>query len=146
MPADHGVGLDDDEDVRPSRPEPGKDDPERAVGLAQVRAARGALQVGQLLAQGEVLQCEVGPAAEGGPQRAKEAQEQVDHRAMMHDGVPAWPGQSPIVVTVGELRVRITSWRSTGPPFGSTQGQVSQHSCRIDAPESTASGRPVFTS
>ena len=29
MPADHGVGLDDDEDVRPARPEPGKDEPER---------------------------------------------------------------------------------------------------------------------
>jgi hypothetical protein len=42
MPADHGVGLDDDKDVRPARPEPGKDDPERTVGLAQVRAARGA--------------------------------------------------------------------------------------------------------
>jgi hypothetical protein len=93
-----------------ARPEPGKDDPERAVGRTQVRAARGAPQVGQLLAQGEVLQCEVGPAAEGGPQRAKEAQEQVDHRAMMRDGKPAWPGQSPIVATVGELWVRMTSW------------------------------------
>ena len=39
---------------------------------------------------------------------------QNEHRAMMHDGGPAWPGQSPIVATVGELSVRMTSWRSTG--------------------------------
>jgi hypothetical protein len=108
----------DDEDVRPARPEPGRADPEHAVGLAQVKAARGAPQVGQLLAQGEVLQCEVSPAAEGGPQRAKEAQEQIDHRTMVHDGGPAWPAPLPIVATVRELRVRMTSWRSTGGRAG----------------------------
>jgi hypothetical protein len=30
---------------------------------------------------------------------------------MMHVPVPAWPGQSPIVATVGKLGVRMTSWR-----------------------------------
>jgi hypothetical protein len=44
---------------------------------------------------------------------ATEAQEQVDHRPIMHDGEPAWPGQSPVVATVEELGLRMTSWRST---------------------------------
>jgi hypothetical protein len=32
---------------------------------------------------------------------------------MMHDAGPAWPGTLTIVVTVGKLGVRMTSWRST---------------------------------
>jgi hypothetical protein len=79
VPADHGVWLDDDKHVRPARPEPGENEPEGAVTLAQARAAGGALEVGQLLAQGEVLECEVRAGAEGGTQRSKEAEEQKTH-------------------------------------------------------------------
>jgi hypothetical protein len=50
VPADHGIWLDDHQDVRPARPEPGEHEPEGAVGLAEAWAARRAPQVGQLLA------------------------------------------------------------------------------------------------
>ncbi len=51
-------------------------------------AARCASQVGQLLPKGKVLQCKVRTGAEGGTQGSKEAQDQGNHRAMMHDGCP----------------------------------------------------------
>ena len=102
VPADHGVWPDDDQHLRRARPESGEDEPEDAVDSAQERAARGAPQVGQLLAQGEVLKGEVGLGAEGGSLRAKEAQEQREHRAMMYDGGLAWPGPLSFVVTVGK--------------------------------------------
>jgi len=79
VPADHGVWLDNDKHIRPARPEPGKHEPEGAVTFVQARAGRGALEVGQLLAQGEVFDCEVRAAAEGGAQRSKEAEEQGTH-------------------------------------------------------------------
>ena len=92
VPADHGVRFDDDKHVSPARPEPGEYEPEGAVTLAQARTARGAPQVGQLLAQGEVLQGEVGASAEGGPQGSKQAQKQGDHRAIVHNGRLSRPG------------------------------------------------------
>jgi len=117
MPADYGVWLDNDKHVRPARPESGEDEPERAVDSAQAGAARGAPQVGQLLAQGEVLQGEVGAGAKGGTQHPKKAKEQREHRAMMHDGRPTWPGRLTIVDTVGKPAGRMASWRSTGTEY-----------------------------
>jgi len=38
------------------------------------------------LAKGKVLQCKVRAGAEGGTQGSKEAQDQGNHRAIMHDG------------------------------------------------------------
>jgi hypothetical protein len=64
----------------------GEDQPERAVAVAQAGAARGALQVGQLLAKGKVLKCKVRAGPEGGTQGSEEAQDQGSHRVMMHDG------------------------------------------------------------
>jgi hypothetical protein len=112
VPADHGVWLDDDQHVRPARPEPGEHEPEGAVTLAQARAARGAPEVGQLLAQGEVLDCEVRAGAEGGTQRSKEAEKQGTHRVIMHDGEICWLAPLSIIATVGKHTSRTTSWRT----------------------------------
>jgi hypothetical protein len=49
-------------------------------------AARFASQVGQLLAKGKVLKRKVRARAEGRAQGSKEAQDQGNHRAMMHNG------------------------------------------------------------
>ena len=64
MPAGHGVWFYDDQRVRPAGPDPEENEPEGAVTLAQTRAAGGALEVGQPLAQGEVLDYEVRTGAE----------------------------------------------------------------------------------
>lgn len=55
VPADHGVWLDDYQDIGPARPDAGKDQPERAVAVPKAGAARCAPQVRQLLAQSQVL-------------------------------------------------------------------------------------------
>ena len=114
VPADHGVWLDNDKHVRPARPEPGENEPEGAVTFAQARAGRDALEVGQLLAQGEVLDCEVRAGAEGGTQRSKETEEQGTHRVIMHDGEAWRPNPLSIIATVGKHTSRTTSWRTTG--------------------------------
>jgi len=115
MPADHGVWLDDDQHVRPAGPEPGQDEPESTVDRVQARASSSALEVGQLLAEGEVLQKQVLAGLEGGAQRAKESQEEAKHGDRLSRDVSRrqcwlrWP------VTDGESWSRMASWRTTGP-------------------------------
>jgi hypothetical protein len=72
VPADHGVWLDDDQHVRPAGPESGQDEPEGTVDLEQAWASSSALEVGQLLTEGEVLQGQVLAGPEGSAQRTKE--------------------------------------------------------------------------
>jgi hypothetical protein len=52
--------------------------------------------------------------AEGGTQRSKEAHEQGDHRAIVHDGEPCRSGPLSISSTVGKQVVRMAAWRTTG--------------------------------
>src|ERR1022692_163219 len=75
VPADHGVSLDDNQHVRPARPEAGEDHPERAVAVAQARAAQRTTQIGQLLAESQVLNGQVRAATEAGSQRSNYAQD-----------------------------------------------------------------------
>ncbi|MGB7474568.1 MAG: hypothetical protein WBM26_00030, partial [Polyangiales bacterium] len=56
MPADHGLGLHDEEGVLPVWPQTRQRDPECAVSLGQFRAFGLALHNGELLSQGEVLE------------------------------------------------------------------------------------------
>jgi hypothetical protein len=59
MPADHGLGLHEDQGVLPVWPQTRKRDPECAVPLGQIGAFGLALQNGQLLSQGEVFEREL---------------------------------------------------------------------------------------
>jgi hypothetical protein len=59
VPADHGVWLDDDQHVSPAGPEARQDEPEGTVDFEQARASCGVLEVGHLLAEGEVFQKQV---------------------------------------------------------------------------------------
>jgi hypothetical protein len=59
MPADHGLGLHDDQSVVPVWPQAAEGDPECAVRLGQPGAFGLALHNGQLLSQGEVLEREL---------------------------------------------------------------------------------------
>jgi hypothetical protein len=47
---------------------------------------------------------QIGARVKDGTQRANEAQQQVGHRAMMHDGGAARPGTLAIDVSVGKVR------------------------------------------
>ena len=56
LPPDDGLGLDDGDGLRPAAPQAGEQDPEQAVGGSQAWTRRGALEDGQLVPQGEVLE------------------------------------------------------------------------------------------
>ena len=86
MPADDGVWLDDNHSIGPAGPDPRESDPENAVGQVEERARRRLAPGGELLAEGEILACELGASAEGGMQRFKKAHEQGGHGWIMHEG------------------------------------------------------------
>jgi hypothetical protein len=60
MPSNHGLRLDDDEAVSPSRPGAGKPEPRDAVTLEQPWTLGPPAQDDQLLAEGEILGDKVG--------------------------------------------------------------------------------------
>jgi hypothetical protein len=63
MPADDGLGLDDDEDIGPTRPNVSQSCPEQPVDTVQRRPRPSGFENGNLLPEGEDLQCIVAPAA-----------------------------------------------------------------------------------
>jgi len=66
------------------------------------------------LAKGKVFQCKVRAGTEGGTQGSEEAQDQGNHRAMMHDGELSRPALAgPVIATVAKQTARMTSWRGT---------------------------------
>ena len=78
MPADDGVGLDDDEGLSPSRPELRQEDPKGAVcwcdpGLGSLMGVDG-----ELLAQSEFDQGLLAPASEKGWNTAKQEHREVE--------------------------------------------------------------------
>jgi hypothetical protein len=65
------------------------------------------------LAKGEVLEGQLRAGAEGRTQRSKEAHEQGGHGWIMHEGRKSRSDRSSIVVTVGKMAARMTTWRRT---------------------------------
>ncbi len=59
MPADHGLGLDDDQCFAPSGPEALEKHPENAVCRPHARAGFLELENGDLLTEGHVLEREI---------------------------------------------------------------------------------------
>jgi len=59
MPAHDGLGLDQNERIAPSRPEPAQRAPKHAIKVIETRPRMFAFEHGNLLAQGEYLQTEV---------------------------------------------------------------------------------------
>ena len=84
MPADHGLGLHDEEGVLPVWSQTAEGDPECAVSLGQLGAFGLALHNGQLLSQGEVLKRELALRPEA---RSGGREQDVQH--VKHGGRPA---------------------------------------------------------
>ena len=107
MPANHCLGLHEDENVGPSRPQPAKRDPEPAVSGSDVGTPTAAGERSKLLLEGQVLDHEFAAVAEGRAKGAEERQEKVQH------------GEISIATPAGnvnDLRIyelwRRTSWPS----------------------------------
>ena len=85
MPANHGVGLHDDEDICPPRPEPAKEDPEEPVRGRQPGPRPPLREDGDLLTEGEVLDGEVGAITEKRAEAVREKEYELSHGARMAD-------------------------------------------------------------
>jgi hypothetical protein len=85
VPAQDGVGRDDDQHLRPADPDPGQAGPEQAVGRAELRAGRRSLIDGELLAQGRILESELAVAADEEGEEPEQAESEGDH------GPRLWP-------------------------------------------------------
>ncbi len=67
VPSDHGLRLDNDEAVSPSRPGAGEPEPEDTVSFLQPWVSGPPAENDQLLAEGQILCNEVGLLGEQGP-------------------------------------------------------------------------------
>ena len=102
-------------------------------------------EVGQLLAKGEVFERQLRAGAEDGIQRSKEAYEQGGHGWIMHECWYSWSDRSSIVVAVGKMFARMTSWRRTtgrGPDKGLSR--LPLRSAAIGAIISDSKALPAF--
>ncbi len=79
MPADHGLGLHDDKDVGPPGPHPAEGRPEQPVKAVQLWARPFAFEHGNLLSEGEDLNCSVMLAAEEDADSGQERSGEFEH-------------------------------------------------------------------
>ena len=87
MPADHGVGLDDDEGIGREGPDARQAKPESAVGQAEARARRRSAQGGERLAEGEVFKYQFGTGSEGGAKAGEKVEKEGEHGLAAHDAI-----------------------------------------------------------
>jgi len=83
VPADDSFRLHDHEEVGPPRPETAQCSPEQPIKGVQRWTWPLALQHGELLAQGERLECRVPTSAEEDPDRGQEGQDEFDHNSSL---------------------------------------------------------------
>jgi hypothetical protein len=87
LPAQDGIGRDNDEHPPPAGPDSGQAGPEQAVGRAEPRAGGCSLVDGELLAQGQVLERELAMAAEEEGEEPEQVKYEGDHgRRLWPDG------------------------------------------------------------
>ena len=102
MPANHGVGLHDNEDICPPRPEPAKRDPEESVRDRQPGPRPPLREDGDLLTEGEVLEGDVDATTEKRAEAVREEDDVLNHETRMAD-----PGHiHKVGRTAGALRGR----------------------------------------
>ena len=83
MPADDGLGLDDGERLLPSRPAAAQGKPEESIGRAETRSRLLPSEDSKLLSEREVLQDQVGPAAEDREENPGDGQSVAEHPRTM---------------------------------------------------------------
>ena len=85
MPANHGVGLHDDEDICPPRPEPAKEDPEESIRDRQAGPRAPLPEDGDLLTEGEILEGEVDAITEKRAEAVRGEDDEPNHGSRMAD-------------------------------------------------------------
>jgi hypothetical protein len=87
VPADHRLGLDDEQARPPASPQAGTPDPEDPVSPMELRALHRALEDDDLMAESEVLCDECGAALEQLPEGDSDGSE-CAHRGSRMRGLP----------------------------------------------------------
>jgi hypothetical protein len=83
MPADHGLGLHEEEGVLPVWPQARQRDPECTIRFRQLGAFGLTLQNGQLLSQGEILERELALRLQARSGGCEQGVQQVKHRGRL---------------------------------------------------------------
>ena len=80
VPADDGLRLDDDKNVRPAGPTAEQNGPKASVQPVQDGPGSFAFEHRDLLSQGEDFKSNIAPTAKENPERRNEWQDRVDHK------------------------------------------------------------------
>jgi len=83
MPADHGLGFDDEEDIGLAGPEAAEGGPEEAVAKIQRWPRSLAFEHGDLLAQSEDLQRGIASCTEENTESTQHSEEELDHEILV---------------------------------------------------------------
>jgi hypothetical protein len=79
MPSENRFRLNDDECLFPVLPGSGQENPEEAIELPEFRSPTSSVQNGELLAEGEVLECQLRAEPQGGRNQREQPQNHQDH-------------------------------------------------------------------
>ena len=79
MPADHGVGFDENQDVGPAGPTLAESRPEESVDGVQFWTRPFPLQHGDLLSEGEDFKCRIASTAKEDAYGDKKREDDFDH-------------------------------------------------------------------
>ena len=89
MPSENRFRLDDDESFFPVLPGSRQENPEEAIKLPEFRSPTSSVQNGELLAEREVLECQVRAEPQGGPNQREQPQDHQCHGWVV-SGPDAW--------------------------------------------------------
>ena len=79
MPSKNRYRLNDDECLFPALPGSGQENPEEAIELPEFRPPTSSVQNGELLAEREVLECQLRTHPQGGRDQRKQLEDHQDH-------------------------------------------------------------------
>ena len=116
MPADHRVGLDEDQDISPARPRTEEHHPEQPICGFQAGPRPPGRESDELLVKGKVLEQEVGARGKEGAHPAGEYGEVSEHLGTMRAGGGAVNAE-PAPPTPGVVSEPVTRWNSRGRDF-----------------------------
>jgi hypothetical protein len=79
VPADHGLGLDDDKDIDPARPKVAEGSPEESVPAVQSWPWPFPFEHGDLLSECEDFEGGIAPTAEEDADHGEDGEEEFEH-------------------------------------------------------------------
>src|SRR3989449_2585328 len=105
LPPQNRVGSNDHKRLSPPGPDPGQRHPEKPISRAELRPGHRSLVDGELLVQGEVFEGELAVATAKKGQKAKQLEQEGDHRTRIFSGSEPADQPLPAGLNFGEGQV-----------------------------------------